>query len=266
MLIRIAICDDEIGTCSDIESMILNYAKLQALQIDTEVFYSGETLFKAMENKDKYGLIFLDIQLLQLDGVQVGKQIREQLGNEKISIVYISSKETYAMSLFQIRPLDFLIKPITQKNVNETIDKYIRLNSLMKNDFFFHGDKEAALKYLSDMGAFMDSTEEFVTSGNERIDSILNYMIEKAQNANIHTSWKVQIPEQIEISTFDINVILSNLLDNALNALADSPNPALEILMKYDRGLLCINIQNNCSHRQAATHNIHSVLEAESEH
>ena len=102
VLIRIAICDDEIGTCSDIENMILNYAKLQALQIDTEVFYSGETLFKTIENKDKYGLIFLDIQLLQLDGVQVGKQIRERLGNEKISIVYISSKETYAMSLFHI--------------------------------------------------------------------------------------------------------------------------------------------------------------------
>ena len=85
VLIRIAICDDEIGNFALIlKNMILNYAKLQALQIDTEVFYSGETLFKTIENKDKYGLIFLDIQLLQLDGVQVGKQIRERLGNEKI--------------------------------------------------------------------------------------------------------------------------------------------------------------------------------------
>ena len=92
-MIRAAICDDEIGTCSDIENMILNYAKRQALQIDTEVFYSGETLFWTIKNKDKYDLIFLDIQLVQLNGVQVGKQIREQLGNEKISIVYISSKE-----------------------------------------------------------------------------------------------------------------------------------------------------------------------------
>ena len=154
MLIRIAICDDEIGTCSDIENMILNYAKLQALQIDTEVFYSGETLFKTIENKDKYGLIFLDIQLLQLDGVQVGKQIRERLGNEKISIVYISSKETYAMSLFQVRPLDFLIKPITQKTVNETIDKYIRLNNLMKNDFFFHIGKSIQRLYLDEIFYF----------------------------------------------------------------------------------------------------------------
>lgn len=153
-MIRIAICDDETGTCSDIENMILNYAKLQALQIDTEVFYSGETLFKAIENNDNYGLIFLDIQLLQLDGVQVGRRIREQLGNEKISIVYISSKETYAMSLFQVRPLDFLIKPITQKNIDEIMDKYIWLNNLLKNDFFFHIGKSIQRLYLDEIHYF----------------------------------------------------------------------------------------------------------------
>ena len=50
-MIRVAICDDEIGTCSDIENMILNYAKLQALQIDTKVFYSGETLFQTIKEQ-----------------------------------------------------------------------------------------------------------------------------------------------------------------------------------------------------------------------
>lgn len=91
-------------------------------------------------------------------------------------------------------------------------------------------------------------------------------MIGKAQNADIHISWKIQIPEQMEISTFDINVILSNLLDNALNALEDIPNPNLEILMKYDRGLLCISIQNDCSHEQAAIFHAHSVFKPDDEH
>lgn len=58
-MIRAAICDDEIGTCSEIENMILNYARLQALQIDTEVFYSGETLFQTIKNKDKYYISLL---------------------------------------------------------------------------------------------------------------------------------------------------------------------------------------------------------------
>lgn len=136
----------------------------------------------------------------------------------------------------------------------------------MLSDLVSSGDKDAALKYLSNMGAFMNNTEDFISSGNERIDSILNYMIGKAKSANIHISWKVQIPEQMEISTFDINVILSNLLDNARNALSNISNPTIEILMKYDRGLLCISIQNNCNHEQAPTHKVHSILELTNEH
>lgn len=77
---------------------------------------------------------------------------------------------------------------------------------------------------------------------------------------------EIQIPEQIEISTFDTNVILSNLLDNALNALSDIPNPTLEIFMKYDRGILYINIQNNCNHEQPSIHAILSAFEPENEH
>ena len=191
MLIRIAICDDEIGTCSDIENMILNYAKLQALQIDTEVFYSGETLFKTIENKDKYGLIFLDIQLLQLDGVQVGKQIRERLGNEKISIVYISSKETYAMSLFQVRPLDFLIKPITQKTVNETIDKYIRLNNLMKNDFFFHIGKSIQRLYLDEIFYFACNGKKIEIHTDAGVTTFYGTMQEVAEQVDGKGFWTI---------------------------------------------------------------------------
>ena len=162
MLIRIAICDDEIGTCSDIENMILNYAKLQALQIDTEVFYSGETLFKTIENKDKYGLIFLDIQLLQLDGVQVGKQIRERLGNEKISIVYISSK-----------------------------DKYIRLNNLMKNDFFFHIGKSIQRLYLDEIFYFACNGKKIEIHTDAGVTTFYGTMQEVAEQVDGKGFWTI---------------------------------------------------------------------------
>lgn len=208
-MIRAAICDDEIGTCSEIENMILNYARLQALQSEQE------------------------------------RELFEQ----------------------EIRMYENQFEIIRQSQIAARSLKHDMKHHLkMLYDLVSSGNNNAALKYLSDMGAFMDNMEEFVSSGNERIDSILNYMIGKAQNANIHISWKIQIPEQIEISTFDINVILSNLLDNALNALEDIPNPTLEILMKYDRGLLCISIQNNCSHEQAAIFHAHSVSQPDNEH
>lgn len=117
----------------------------------------------------------------------------------------------------------------------------------MLTDMVSGGENEAALKYLASMGAFMENSEEYVATGNEKIDSILNYMISKAKNSGVDVSWKIQIPERLEIPVFDVNVILSNLFENAMNALAEVTEPSFHIMMKYDRGILCINTQNNCS-------------------
>ncbi len=164
----------------------------------------------------------------------------------------------------EVRMYENQFEIIRQSQINTRSLKHDMKHHLkMLSDLVSSGDKGAALKYLSEMGAFMDNSEEFVSSGNECIDSILNYMIEKAKKANVCITWKIQIPEEIEISTFDINVILSNLFDNALNALSNIPNPTLEILMKYDRGILYISVQNNCNHESLS---INSVFEPENEH
>lgn len=123
----------------------------------------------------------------------------------------------------------------------------------MLSDMIGKGESDAALDYLVSMGAFMENSEEYVVSGNEKIDSILNYMILKAKNLGIEIEWKIQIPEYLEISAFDINVILSNLLENALNALTDITEPILYILVKYDRGILCINTKNKYLKKDLAT-------------
>lgn len=117
----------------------------------------------------------------------------------------------------------------------------------MLTDMVSEGENKAALEYLTSMGVFMENSEEYVVTGNEKIDSILNYMIAKAKNLKIDVFWKIQIPEHLEISVFDINVILSNLFENAINALKDVEGSRLWIIMKYDRGILCISTQNNYS-------------------
>lgn len=115
----------------------------------------------------------------------------------------------------------------------------------MLGDLIKNGELNAALDYLAAMGEFMDNDEEYVSSGNENIDSILNYMLGRAIRSGAAVEWSVQIPEHLDIPAFDINVILSNLFENALNALAHTAHPSLHFEMKYDRGILCISTQNN---------------------
>ncbi len=67
-----------------------------------------------MAGGEYFGLIFLDIEMQYVNGIEAGKIIREKMKDELTKIVYISGSDNYAMELFQVRPLDFLIKPISK--------------------------------------------------------------------------------------------------------------------------------------------------------
>lgn len=117
----------------------------------------------------------------------------------------------------------------------------------MLRDLTAAGDTKGALSYLADMGEFMENGEEYVSTGNDQLDSILNDLIARGKQAQIAMEWKVQIPEDLKLAAFDLNVILSNLFENAFHALRQVPEPALSLLIRYDRGILCISTRNNYS-------------------
>lgn len=141
MVYRIAVCDDESVICKTIFDMIISLSGKNGNIFETDCFTSGEELCKEMKNT-RYDLIFLDIELPKMNGVAVGKYIRESLNNEIVQIVYISSKQQYAMQLFETRPLNFLIKPITSDKLGNIIDVFMKLNAIDTHSFKFKIGKE----------------------------------------------------------------------------------------------------------------------------
>ncbi len=134
-MLRIAICDDEKIICRQLEDMLLEIENCINQEIETDVYYSGEELCKSLNNKSRYDIILLDIELCKISGVEVGRKIRDELGDELTQIVYISCKESYAMELFDIRPLNFLIKPVSMEKIKEVLLKAVKL--LNKENKFF---------------------------------------------------------------------------------------------------------------------------------
>ncbi|MBP3475152.1 MAG: response regulator transcription factor [Lachnospiraceae bacterium] len=135
---RIGICDDDFIFCAQIEKYLEEFAREEKVTIDIEVFLSGEDYLKYMEQKRSLDILFLDIELGGIDGISVGQKIRDDLANEVTQIVYVSSKQNYAISLFQIRPMDFLVKPIERAKINRIMQVYRRLFDGKKKFFEFH--------------------------------------------------------------------------------------------------------------------------------
>ncbi len=126
-MIRVAICDDEKIICHQLEDMLYEISRDINQGFEIDVYYSGEELRNFLLKGSRYDLIFLDIELSEINGVEVGNIIRTELNDDFTQIVYISCKENYAMELFEIRPLNFLIKPFGKEKVESVILKALKL-------------------------------------------------------------------------------------------------------------------------------------------
>lgn len=84
---------------------------------------SGEALKKDISNGVKIDILFLDIELLDSNGIELGKYIRNYMKNMSMNIVYISSMTEYAMELFKIHPYDFVVKPFDKNEIENLIDE-----------------------------------------------------------------------------------------------------------------------------------------------
>lgn len=129
VMFKIAICDDEQSLCDWFVGVIHHSQNDLWQSCSIDQYASGEELCKVMAAGAEYQLIFLDIELDAMDGVEVGRYIRSRLNDYAVQIVYISGKTRYAMSLFQNQPFDFLVKPLDEKRVVHIIKRIIEVNT-----------------------------------------------------------------------------------------------------------------------------------------
>ena len=99
-------------------------------------------------------------------------------------------------------------------------------------------------KYIDEMNSFLRNPNEIVASGNLEIDSVLNFMLQKAEKELKTVDVKVMLPEKVRHS-FDINVMLGNLLENAIEAAGKTENKYLGVHIKLKKGILKVKIENS---------------------
>ncbi len=142
-MINIAICDDNPQICFYVEKIISDHCKKIFKTANINTYFSGESLIDDIEKNDiYYDIIFLDIHLDKLNGIKIGEKIRTELKILSTQIVYVSAYSYHAMELFSCIPFGFLIKPFSENNVEEIIDRWIKIFKDKTNSFTYKNDRE----------------------------------------------------------------------------------------------------------------------------
>lgn len=106
-------------------------------------------------------------------------------------------------------------------------------------------DVNDIVQYLSEISNAQDSYGEFTRTGIIALDSVVNFKLQEAMQYGIDISTDILVPDELEISAFDLTTILGNLLDNAIDATKKlEANRKLGIQMRCSKDQLFINVKN----------------------
>ena len=103
---------------------------------------------------------------------------------------------------------------------------------------------QAIVQYLNEMEDAAVIKQEYVKTGNEDVDSLLNYELSLAAEFGTEVICDVNLPENLNISSFDMTIILGNLMDNAIEALRHSKRKQLKVNIRLHKGIIRIDLEN----------------------
>ena len=192
----IGICDDAQNICAEIEYMIHGIAQRENISICIKTWKNGEALCDYLEEGSPLDVLFLDIEMMELNGIEVGKYIRNRMDDHRMQIIYISGMQSYAQQLFQFHPLEFLVKPIDEKKLCETLLLALRMLGKREGrlDYSYKGDHYyfdySKIIYLSSRGR---EIQLFTIDGEYRFYDKLSSVMERLPSYfwRIHKSFLI---------------------------------------------------------------------------
>lgn len=166
---RIGICDDELEIIDRLG--VLLKQKFDEYNETTEIinYNSSMDLIDDLAEKQYYDLLFLDIKMPEKSGIEIASFLREVCHNDLTQIVFISSESGYAMKLFEARPMDFLLKPINEKQIDKIVKLAIRLIENNRSVFQFKNRDQLIKVKMADIEYFESSMRKIklVTKNEE---------------------------------------------------------------------------------------------------
>lgn len=126
MGIKIALCDDDRRALPVIAGATKSAFEERNVKTQITCFRSAAELKKALETTH-FQIYMLDIEMPGMDGIALGKFLRE--AGENAKIIYVSEAESRVFESFQVQPLGFVRKSNFLNDIAAVVELYLKIES-----------------------------------------------------------------------------------------------------------------------------------------
>ena len=123
---RIAIVEDEAAVREQLAGYVQRYTRQYGTQFEVTMFTDGVEILE--DYRPVYDIIFLDVEMLHLDGMETARRIREL--DSDVLLIFITNMAQYAIKGYAVGALDYVLKPVPYFAFSQQLQKAV--NQLAK--------------------------------------------------------------------------------------------------------------------------------------
>lgn len=132
---NIAICEDNIEELNIINEYIEQWSKNNNIKVKIDKYQSSESFLFEWTDYNKYDIVFFDIKMKKVSGIELSNLVREK--NKVVDIVFVTGMIEYALHGYKVSAMQYLLKPIKQDDIYSCLNKVLeRIDSTDESSKF----------------------------------------------------------------------------------------------------------------------------------
>ncbi len=144
----IAIVDDEEQFRFKLEACLDDYLDQHSIQADIDCFKDAEAFLIAFEPQ-KYSIIFMDIYMSRMNGVEAAKEIRKT--DESCLLIFCTTSVDHMPDAFACHAFDYMVKPADQTRVSKVMDDALKTIPKLQKYLSVEADGQTLSIFYSDL-------------------------------------------------------------------------------------------------------------------
>ncbi|CAM4158563.1 response regulator [Lederbergia lenta] len=114
---KVILVDDEPILLTHLEKLFKDIDGIQLIGMYSNPYQAIEAVLR-----DKPDVVFLDIEMPEINGIEVAEKIQNNL--PLINIVFVTAYSEYAVKAFEINAVDYLLKPLNRNRLLKTVQRF----------------------------------------------------------------------------------------------------------------------------------------------
>ena len=143
-MFRIGICEDEAAQRRFLKNCIERWADARKHRVQLSEFADAEQFLFEYEDNAEYDLLILDIQMGEMNGMELAKQVRKS--DKEVKIVFLTGIKDHAIEGYEVGAVRYLLKPLKQDVLDELLDTIYSETKRKQEDCFLFVQNGATVR------------------------------------------------------------------------------------------------------------------------